>query len=90
MAGMGKRAIENSDRAALNVRMVRALGRRIGVEGDTDQLRHFAEVDAALTAARAAAVDGLRRQGYSWAEVADGLGVSRQAAHAMYHKAGAD
>ncbi|WP_125610651.1 hypothetical protein [Specibacter cremeus] len=36
----------------------------------------------------AAQVDAARRQGWSWEQIGDALGVSRQSIHAEYGKAG--
>ena len=78
-SGRRGRVVENSDYAAFIRRAVRAHGRRIGtgdVEALADLLDLAGEVDRALTVA----VSGLRAAGYSWAEIAARIGVTRQAA----------
>lgn len=64
-------------------RMVRALGRRIGDEDPVDllELVELREVvDQALRDAVKAQHDG----GYSWGQIAAGLGTSRQAVFARF------
>jgi hypothetical protein len=71
--------IENDTYAAFVRRVVRAQGRRVAagdVDGLVDLLTLAQEVEAAIDAA----VAGLRRAGYSWAEIATRVGVTRQAA----------
>jgi hypothetical protein len=72
--------VENDAYAAFLRRAIRAAGRRVGdgdVEGLPDLLSLTHELDRALQAA----VTGLRDQyGYSWAEIASRLGITRQAA----------
>ena len=74
-----RRVVENSAYAAFVRRAVRAHGRRIGsgdVEALADLLALSVEIERALTTA----VHGLRAAGYSWAEIAGRIGVTRQAA----------
>ena len=71
--------VENDAYTAFCRRAIRSAGRRVAagdVEGLPDLLRLRAEVDAALDVA----VTGLRDFGYSWAEIASRLGITRQAA----------
>ena len=71
--------VENTDYAAFARRVIRAAGRRIAdgdVEGLTDLLALTEELNTAIDTA----VTGLRRCGYSWAEIASRLGITRQAA----------
>lgn len=70
---------ENPEIAAAIVRMTRALGARIAA-GDPYDLELVGDVATALQKAERAAVTGLRKQGYSWADIGDGAGISRQAA----------
>jgi hypothetical protein len=72
-------SVENDDYAAFARRIIRAHGRRIA-EGDVDGLADLLTLQAELNAATQTAVNGLRAFGYSWAEVAARLGVTRQAA----------
>lgn len=70
------RATETPDFAAVVARMIRAHGRRVA-DADPIDLRALLDLrdvlDAAIDEAGAA-----QRQRYSLAELADGLGVSRQ------------
>jgi hypothetical protein len=71
--------VENPDYAAFARRVIRAAGRRVAagdVEGLADLLRLSGELDGAIDAA----VTGLRTGGYSWAEIATRIGITRQAA----------
>lgn len=74
---------ETADVAAMTRRMVRALGRRIG-DGDPIDLNEFRALRAALDEAEQAAVDAQRQFGFSWAQIADGLGTSRQNAQQRF------
>jgi hypothetical protein len=70
--------VENDAYTAFCSRVIGVAGRRIArgdVEGLPDLLRLAVDVDHALTDA----VTGLRRVGYSWAEIAERLGVTKQA-----------
>lgn len=71
--------VENDAYTAFCTRIIRAAGRRVA-DGDVDALPDLlslvGEVDEALTTA----VTGLRDFGYSWAEIASRLGITRQAA----------
>ena len=75
------RVRENPEFAAFARRVIRAHGARVAngdVEGLADLLKLQTEVNEAL----ASAVGQLRgRWGYSWADIATRLGMSRQAAH---------
>ena len=71
--------VENPEFAAFGRRIIRAHGRRVAagdVEGLADLLALAGEVEHATQAA----VDGLRKHGYSWAQIAGRLGLTRQAA----------
>jgi hypothetical protein len=71
-------------------RLLRAWVRRAQVDGDLDALtalaRHRDEVDAHLVDM----VVVLRAEpwSYSWQQIADALGTTRQAAQQRWHKAG--
>ena len=79
-AGRGPRVVENAEFAASSRRILRAAGRRIA-SGDVEALPALAGLAVELDAAIGDAVTGLRSAGYSWAEIASRLGVSKQAAH---------
>jgi hypothetical protein len=82
------RAVENDAYTAFCTRTIRAAGRRIAngdIEGLPDLIALHDEVDAAL----AVAVTGLRSTyGYSWAEIASRLGITRQAAQQRWGTGG--
>jgi len=71
--------VENDSYAAFAARVVRAYARRVGA-GDVEALAPMLDLSRALDDAIGAAVTGLRGFGYSWAEIATRLGVTRQAA----------
>ncbi|MGI5131616.1 hypothetical protein ACQEVB_32765 [Pseudonocardia sp. CA-107938] len=72
--------MENDDYAAFTRRIVAAQGRRIA-HGDIEGLAALAQLADDVDHALNHAVTGLRAAGYSWAEIADRLGITRQAAH---------
>lgn len=74
-----RRVVENDDYAAFTRRVVAAQGRRIA-RGDVEGLAALLALGADIEAATTIAVKGLRDFGYSWAEIADRIGVTRQAA----------
>lgn len=69
---------ETPDIAAALTRQLLALGRRIA-RGDPEDLRAIRALRATLDAAEREGVDGLRAQGHSDRDLADPLGISRQA-----------
>jgi hypothetical protein len=71
--------VENDDFGAFARRIVRAYGRCVAA-GDPDALAALVALGAEIDAATAAGVAGLRAAGYSWADIAARLGVTRQAA----------
>lgn len=73
----GKKTIENPDFSSFVVRCIRAQGKRISE--DPANLRQFARILSEVDRALGAAVLGLRQRGYSWAAIANELGVSKQA-----------
>lgn len=84
MAGRAKRVRENGEYRAMLIRMIRAYGDRVAVSDDFD-LAEMITVRDELEAAIATAVTGQRANfGMSWASVALGLGVTRQAAQQRY------
>ena len=77
-------AVEMAEYAQMVGRMVRSLGRR-GADGDFTDLAEIAKVSKMMDDAMQAAVDGMReQQGYSWAQIGEGLGITRQAAQQRF------
>lgn len=74
-----RRVVENDEYAAFLRRVIRAYSRRIA-SGDVEALTDAAQLIAELDDAIAQGVAGLRAYGYSWAEIARPLGITRQAA----------
>ena len=74
-----RRVVENDDYAAFTRRVLRAHARRIA-RGDIEGLAALAALAADIDTAQTTAVTGLRAHGYSWADIANRLGISRQAA----------
>ncbi|MGD9530672.1 MAG: hypothetical protein AB7V44_28325 [Pseudonocardia sp.] len=72
--------VENDDYAAFTRRILAAHGRRIA-HGDIEGLAALAHLAQDIDTALHTAIDGLRAAGYSWADIADRLGITRQAAH---------
>jgi hypothetical protein len=73
-------AVENTDYAAFATRVIRAHARRVAA-GDIDALVDLLKLASEVDAATDTAVQGLREFGYSWGEIADRIGITRQAAH---------
>jgi hypothetical protein len=71
--------VENPDYAAFARRIIRTAGRRVG-DGDIEGLRDLLHLAGELDNAIDTAVTGLRAHGYSWADIANRLGITRQAA----------
>jgi hypothetical protein len=78
--------VENDDYAAFARRIVAAHGRRIAA-GDVERLRDLVALAEEVDRATDTAVAGLRRVGYSWTEIADRLGITRQAAQQRWGNA---
>jgi hypothetical protein len=75
-----RRVTENDEYAAFLRRVIAAYSRRVA-RGDIDALTGMARLDDDLDAAIHHAVSELRaRHGYSWADIAARLGITRQAA----------
>jgi hypothetical protein len=70
--------VENDEYARFVRRVMRAYARRVA-DGDVDALADMTGLGDELDEAIGQAVTGLRKAGYSWAEIAARLGVSRQA-----------
>jgi DNA-binding Lrp family transcriptional regulator len=77
-----KRTVENAGFDAFARRILRAYARRVAA-GDVEALRSLAQLSTELDLATREAVSGLKRV-YSWSEIADRLGVSRQAVQMRY------
>jgi hypothetical protein len=71
--------VENDEFAAFARRIIRAHGRRVAT-GDVEALRDLVALSTVIDDAIGQAVTGLRAFGYSWAEIGQRLGISRQAA----------
>jgi DNA-binding Lrp family transcriptional regulator len=80
-----KRVVENDQFDAFARRILRAYARRVAA-GDVEALRSLAALSAEVDAVTRLAVLGLKQRpyAYSWSEIADRLGVSRQAAQMRY------
>lgn len=77
---------ENTEYAAFAKRIIRAYGRRVA-DGDVEALPELIALTDELDAAAAAAVTQLRDLGYSWAEIASRVGITRQAAQQRWTSA---
>lgn len=83
---MSRRERETGEYAGMLRRMIRAYGRRVA-DADEVDLAEMVQLRDEVEAAIAAAVRGQRENhGASWADVARGLGTTRQAAQMRYGK----
>ncbi len=73
-----RRSVENDKYASFVRRVIRAYARRVAA-GDVDALADMTGLATELDEAISHAVIGLRKAGYSWAEIAARLNVTRQA-----------
>jgi Phage integrase family len=80
---------ENDEYAAFACRVLRAWARRVAA-GDIDAITDMAAAVGELEDAIRQSVAGLRGKGYSWAEIAARLGVTRQAAQQRWGGSGRD
>jgi hypothetical protein len=71
--------VENDAYDAFTRRVLTAYARRVAT-GDVEALTDLVNLSTQLDAAILQAVTGLRACGYSWAEIATRLGITRQAA----------
>ncbi|MEV0723292.1 hypothetical protein AB0I37_11015 [Micromonospora purpureochromogenes] len=80
-----KRSVETTEFDAFVRRILRAYARRVAA-GDIEALRSLAVLSTEVDAVTRLAVTGLRQPPYrySWSEIADRLGVSRQAVQMRY------
>jgi hypothetical protein len=84
-AKRAKREVETNQFDAFVRRILRAYARRVAA-GDVEALRSLTALSTEVDAVTRLAVAGLRAKpyGYSWSEIADRLGTSRQAAQMRY------
>ena len=73
------RAVENDEYAAFLRRVIRAYSRRVA-DGDIEAITTMAHLADHLEDATRQAITGLRAFGYSWADIALRLGITRQGA----------
>ena len=73
------RAVENDEYAAFLRRVIRAYSRRIAA-GDIEAIAAMNRLAIDLEKATRQAIAGLRESGYSWADIALRLGITRQGA----------
>jgi hypothetical protein len=73
------RVVENDEYAAFLRRVIRAYSRRIA-EGDIEAIATMAGLADHLDTAIRQAITGLRGYGYSWADIALRLSITRQGA----------
>lgn len=77
---MASKEVENESYAAFCTRVVKSLGDRVGA-GDCHHLQYIRDLRNTAAEAEGRAILGLLAQGYSYAEIGAGLGISRQAVH---------
>ena len=80
------RIVENDQYAAFVRRVIAAYSRRVAA-GDIEAISDMTSIAAELDDAIREAVTGLRAAGYSWADIAARLGVTRQAAQQRWGRA---
>lgn len=80
-----RNVIENDEYAAFTRRIVKAYGRRVAT-GDIEALTAMVTLADDVETAIRNAVIGLRNHGYSWTEIANRLGVTRQAARQRWNE----
>ena len=76
---MAKREVQNSEYAAFVGRIIRGFGKRAA--GDVDVLPALLQAREQLDAAIQAAVEGCREEGFSWAEIGQRVGLTKQACY---------
>lgn len=77
---MASKEVENESYAAFCMRVAKSLGDRVG-DGDPHHLEYIRTLREVVREAEGRAILGLMAQGYSYAEIGAGLGISRQAVH---------
>jgi hypothetical protein len=80
-----KKTYENDQYFAMVGRMVRAAGKRAAE--DVDALPFLLDLQKQVEAATVTAIEGLKADGYSWADIADRVGMTRQGAAQLYKRA---
>lgn len=83
-----RRHVENDDFGSFARRIIQAYGRRVA-RGDIEALRALRELQSEVDAALDVGVAGLRREGFSWAEIGGRVGMSKQAAYQQWAAAAA-
>jgi hypothetical protein len=80
-----RRQVETTEFDAFVRRILRAYARRVAA-GDVEAVRSLAMLSSEVDAVTRLAVAGLRKPpySYSWSEIADRLGVTKQTAHERY------
>ena len=73
------RAVENDEYNAFLRRVIAAYSRRVAA-GDIEAITAMANLAGHLEDATRQAITGLRESGYSWADIAMWLGITRQGA----------
>ena len=73
------RVVENDEYAAFLRRVIAAYSRRVA-SGDIEAISTMARLAGYLEDATRQAITGLRESGYSWADIALRLGITRQGA----------
>jgi DNA invertase Pin-like site-specific DNA recombinase len=77
---MASKEVENESYAQFCMRVAKSLGDRVGA-GDPHHLSYIRTLRDVVAEAEGRAILGLLAQGYSYAEIGAGLGISRQAVH---------
>ena len=77
---MSSKKVENESYKDFCMRAAKSLGDRVG-GGDCHELRYIRDLKTVVEEAEGRAILGLLAQGYSYAEIGAGLGISRQAVH---------
>lgn len=75
--------METPEYASMMARLIRRYGVRVG-DADPIDLGRMVELRHAFDDAIVAAVRGQREAGFTWAEVGEGLGTSREAAYMRF------
>jgi hypothetical protein len=75
-----RNVVENDDYARFVRRVITAYGRRIAA-GDIEGLTTLVDISHELDDVLEHAILGLRDAGFSWNDIGNRLGISRQAAH---------
>lgn len=83
------KAVENDEYLAMLARMLARAPQRVGAGKDIDSLARLARMGGDLDDLTAATVQALIDGGYSWSDVGDVLGVTKQSAWRRYSKVSA-